>query len=29
MKDSSKMIKEQAELAFDNVYNRPLKSREN
>lgn len=28
MKDSSKMIREQAELAFDNIYNRPLKSRE-
>lgn len=28
MKGSSKMIREQAELAFDDIYSRPLKSRE-
>jgi hypothetical protein len=28
MKDSSKIIREQAELAFDNIYKRPSKSRE-
>ncbi|MFD2943259.1 hypothetical protein [Flavobacterium notoginsengisoli] len=28
MKDSSKMIREQAELAFDCIYNRPSKSKE-